>query len=139
MKRTRKLARRDPFKWPSTPIINVWWQANEAPFDDSTLSRLRDEQTAMHMMCRPPVASLKERLGKHNFTWMGECRYWVWEGADWRVFAGTTGVSFEVRYGLNKKQALNAWHDFLSRLGITSTDVHCVKTTMRQSAQHRAF
>jgi hypothetical protein len=115
-------------RFESTPIINVWWQSGEKPYDKRTMSRYHDELMAMHLVCKPPVTSLKKKLGKQDFTLTGsECRYWIWEGADWRVFAGKTGISFEVRCGLNKKRALAAWRDFLKRIGLTDAAMHRAK------------
>jgi hypothetical protein len=66
------------------------------------------------------VKFLKARLGRQKFCWQGpSVRNWVWEGDDWRAFASTRGVSFELRVGLTTEQALAAWHDFMRKVGLT--------------------
>lgn len=104
----------DPFKWETTPIVNI------TQFDSAQdRMNLLDEMMSMHRTLRPPVDSLKQRLGKQKFTWVGEYRFWVWEGADWRVFASNKhGVSFEVRATLNREQAVAAWQDFKAKAGL---------------------
>jgi len=107
------------FKWESTPLINVLSYATTGTYKELVDSYF-DETMKMHNTLRPPVGSLKERLGKQSFTWNGEYRFWVWEGVDWRVFASDKqGVSFEVREGLTSEQAFAAWSDFKRRVGIS--------------------
>ncbi len=101
--------------WDSTPLVNV------AMNNSTAQDRLRylDEVMAMHKELRPPVGSLKQRLGKQSYTWDGEYRFWIWEGENWRGFASNKqGVSFEVRCGLSKVQAFAAWDDFRKKAGL---------------------
>lgn len=106
------------FAWESTPLINIM-QRGDSALPVSWHMDLLDGTMAMHRALRPPVDALKAKLGKQAFTWVGEYRFWVWEGADWRVFASNIhGVSFEVREGLGREAALEAWNDFLSRVGL---------------------
>lgn len=108
----------DPFKWDSTPLVNIGWQTEEG-LDPRESSQLLDESMAMHKALRPPVESLKAKLGKQAFTWNGEYRFWVWEGPNWRVFASNKhGVSFEVKEGLTKQAAFAAWQDFRKKVGL---------------------
>lgn len=104
------------FEWNSTPLINLMLNGK---MSKRVRDRTFNETMAMHHACNPAVKSLKEKLGRQDFTWMGsECKNWIWEGADWRVFASELGVTFEVREGLTTRQALVAWRDFLARIGI---------------------
>lgn len=103
------------FAWDSTPLINIMQWDNPVQQRMSLL----DESMAMHRALRPPVESLKAKLGKQAFTWNGEYRFWIWEGTDWRVFASNIhGISFEVRCGLSKEAALAAWLDFQQKVGL---------------------
>ena len=106
------------FDWESTPLVNIGWQTEEG-LEPRESAQLLDECMAMHLALRPPVDSLRAKLGKQAFTWVGEYRFWVWEGANWRVFASNIhGVSFEVRAGLTKQASFAAWLDFQQKVGL---------------------
>ncbi len=104
--------------WNSTPLINLSWNCQEG-LTTQELVDLQKKLMSMHTKLRHPVESLKKLLGKQSYTWVGEFRFWVWEFKNWRVFASNKqGVSFEYREGISKKAALEAWNDFLTRIGV---------------------
>lgn len=53
---------------------------------------------------RPAVVRAKEALGKQDYCWVGEFRYYIWERPfdfkgqtlRWRLFASKRGLDFEV-------------------------------------------
>lgn len=67
-----------------------------------------------------PVAFMKSRLGRQDYCFTGEFRYWVWEDdAGWRVYVSNhKGIGFEVDASLNLDEALKAWEDFQKRVGL---------------------
>ncbi len=105
-----------PMDWESTPLTNVLF--NSTP------------EVSLDMSAQIFVASLArgdkgakdfhlERLGKQKTTFTSECRYYVWEGKDWRVFAANGyGTSFEVREDISTEEAIEAWKDYLRAVGI---------------------
>ncbi len=115
------------FSWDSTPVINIPWMS-KSEFTDEQLKLFQDECMAMHRILRPPVQSLKTRLGKQNFTWVGEYRFWVWEGENWRVYASNAkGICFEVRETLSVDDAFKAWQDFRVKTGISKIRLKIAK------------
>lgn len=66
---------------------------------------------------RPCVQAHKNKLGKQNYCWNGEFRFWIWETESWRVFVSNTkGICFEVLDSLSYEEAWNTWKDYLNRM-----------------------
>lgn len=106
-----------PFAWESTPLINVGWQSGE-PFTDQELTQIYDGIMRAHYIMHPNAKqALKRLLGKQKFTWLSWIRHWVWENDNWRVFASSEGMAFEVKYGMTKAESLTAFQDFLNKIG----------------------
>ena len=76
----------------------------------------------------PSVQWHKEMMGKQDFTFQGEYRYWVWEHLDlnrqmftWYVFVSNIkGACFEVRNDATPEEALIYWHQYLGFMGLES-------------------
>jgi len=107
----------DRFTWDSDGVLNYAFTGAAL---DEQWSR---ELSQMHHLSYDEggaVKFLKARLGRQKFCWQGSSvRNWVWEGDDWRAFASTRGVSFEVRTGSTVEQAFAAWQDFKRKVGLT--------------------
>lgn len=101
--------------WDSMPLINY----SNMTDDREIMKRLLDEMTPMHQKMRPSVDSHKRALGKQDYCWNGSQRFWVWEGANWRVFCNNVrGTSFEVREGITLEEAFAAWDDYRVKVGL---------------------
>ena len=88
----------------STPIINYIFN-----WTDEEMKNLQDELMEMYRHTRPTVTFHKNKLDKQTYTWIGEYRYWVWEGNNWRVYCSNKkGTCFEVAVGLSKPQVIDA-------------------------------
>jgi hypothetical protein len=93
-------------KWESTPVENI-------TFSKEKREQFLRESMEINRVCRPPVEYHKQKLGKQHYTWIGEYRFWVWEGQDWRVFCSNKkGICFEVRIGLSKAKIQKAWDEY---------------------------
>lgn len=63
------------------------------------------------------VNFVKSRLGKQDYTWVGEFRFWVWERGDWRLLANNhKGLCVELRDNLSKEKVKAAWDDLRTQL-----------------------
>lgn len=107
-------------KFHSTPLVNYVHKGFGAPKD---IEEFRNEIMALALVPRktPPVKWMKGKLGKQKYTWIGSCRYWIWEGSNdsWRVFVNNTkGICFEVNHKLNPSKAKLAWKDFIGKIGL---------------------
>jgi hypothetical protein len=105
------------FEWASIPLINY-------------VNVLDDEETEelVHLMKEAESAANaegqvefhKERLGKQIACFQVNFRWWVWEGKNWRVFASNKAkrISIEVRAGLGKKLAWQAFDSYRRQVGL---------------------
>jgi len=84
--------------------------------DMSSIVRMSQAPREAGMKC---VDFYRAKLGKQTYCVNGsECRDWVWETPDWRVYVNNNmGVAFEVRVDLTDEQALEAWRDYASKIG----------------------
>ncbi len=108
------------FAWEGTPIINYLFTLLEDEFElfHKELMTMHAAPSAHNLK---PMQFAKTRLGKQNYTWVGEYRFWVWETNDWRMFVSNRqGISVEVRIDLNKTQVQMAWNDLQFKLGLKS-------------------
>lgn len=95
--------------WDTTPFINHVFAAGKGGCHSDVLDQVKE----MHSKMRPSVDAHKKLLGKQDYCWNGEYRFWVWEGTDWRVFCSNIqGTSFEVREGITIERAFAAWEDY---------------------------
>ena len=63
------------------------------------------------------VPLLKRKLGSQKRTWVGEYRFWIWEGENWRIYGSNIkGLCFEVLPELTPTQALKAWREVFQKL-----------------------
>jgi len=109
-------------RWASTPIVNyvVSWSGEQSyGFCDEMLAV---GLTPSKMGIRP-VQLMKERLGKQDYCWTGEFRFWVWEQSNWRVFVSNQkGICFEVREDLDYAHVRAAWDDFRTKIGAITNE-----------------
>lgn len=110
-----------PFKWESDSIINYAFKLLDDRRDEQ-YTRLQAQLIAMHLVQgkEGSVAFHKKRLGRQKFCWQGgDCRYWIWEGKDWRVFANNGhGTSIEVRVGLTIDAAMVVFQEYRKVVGL---------------------
>lgn len=98
----------------STPLLNI--------LRGVTLHQYIEEYTVlMERHPQPAVAWHKQTLGRQDYTFVGERRYWVWEretaGIRWRVYVSNIrGISLEVEQGATPDQALGCWRDYRSQM-----------------------
>jgi hypothetical protein len=104
--------------WDSEPIIN---KVMNGQVDKATLECFSAELQALHRAAHKsrPIAFHKAQLGRQNYTWVGEYRFWVWETDTWRVYVSDQqGTSLEVKDSLSPEQSLAAWNDYLFKMGL---------------------
>ena len=120
--------------WESTPIVNKLWGEGRDAWSDFEKEAFQSEMMAMHRAPRTVALNAYKReewkgtvgfykavLGKQNYTWVGEYRFWIWERNGWRVYVSNIqGVSFEVQADFTKEQTKAAWDDFRARIGLYS-------------------
>lgn len=111
--RTKELEPVGPKGWDSTPIQSVLQER---------FSEIVEEfKQVQKSLALRSVPVLKEKLGRQAFTFVGECRYWVWEDAvaGWRIYANNRkGMCFDVRDDAIPEQAVEAWKSFRNKAGI---------------------
>jgi hypothetical protein len=110
----------NPFAWDSTPPINILRGVN--------CNRICSAFTAIGKAAHKekPVVFHKRVLGRQNYCWNNglSSRFWVWEGADWRVFVNNdVGVAFEVRTTLSEASVYKALFDYMKRIGISNVEL----------------
>lgn len=116
--------------WESEAFINRVFKL--AVDDQSRYREIQAQLARMHTASsiEGSVPFHKERLGKQDYIWVGEFRFWVWETPDWRVYANNhKGTCFEIREDLSDEEALAAWVDYLEKI-----DLFNVKPTSEQEA-----
>jgi hypothetical protein len=105
-------------RWQSTPLDNYfvkWTNKQSASFTGEMFDVLR----APAKSGLKPVSFMKKLLGKQDYCWNGEFRFWVWQQGDWRVYVSNTkGICFEVREFLSYGEVIYAWNDFRMKIGI---------------------
>ena len=102
--------------YDTVPILQYVFE-----MDSEESKRYQDELAAMHTAAHNerPIAFHKRHLGRQNYTWLGSCRYWVWEGPDWRVMVSNDiGVCFEVKLNLTKDQVRLAWDNYRKKINL---------------------
>lgn len=96
----------------TTSIINLMRGAS-----DTDVNSYRDTSMTYQLLAREDgsvVKFHKSRLGKQDYCWNGEYRYWIWEGDDWRIYVSDIkGFCFEVAEGLNLSRALAVWNRYI--------------------------
>jgi len=105
-------------KWESDSLINLL-RGEEYDVQRSCVDRMITLQSIIGLSYEGSVNFHKKRLGKQNYTWNGEYRFWVWEGPNWRVYASNIcGTSFEARAHLTPTEALQALQDYFSKISL---------------------
>jgi hypothetical protein len=115
--------KRDRQTWESEAFINRVFTL--MPDDQPRYREIQSEIMQMHRASSKmgSVALHKDRLGDQDYTWVGEFRFWVWETADWRVYANNhKGTCFEIRADLTDEEAFAAWKDYLARLDLANVN-----------------
>jgi hypothetical protein len=110
----------------TTPFVNILMNSEDEP--DRTLEA-KEFLWVSFIVGSPKVQKVKALLGRQDYTWMGSCRYWIWERGNWRVFVNNDkGLCFEVLPTLTVKQAIAEWEDFKKQLGVTPEKMAEMKT-----------
>lgn len=109
-------------RWEGDSFLNFLFNVDGGCKADE-LEVIQDQLGKMHRKAHEerPIAWHKRVLGRQNYTWNGEFRFWVWESENWRVYVSDKkGVCFEPRVGLSRLQAIEAWEDYRKKMGLQS-------------------
>lgn len=107
----------------TTPIINILY--SDLSFDTS-------EMVLVDLLIgSPKVQAFKNKLGRQNYCFQGEYRYWVWESVYWKVYVSNSkGQTLEVPEDFNINQAKLSWENFKKSLKITAKDIADLRKKM---------
>lgn len=104
--------------YSSTPILNLC-RTDKKGIDK--LWRLERSffklKMSYHAIESKPVSLVKKVLGKQNYCWNGEFRYWVWENSQRRIFVSNQkGICFEVSDNLSFREAIKEYKKFIDSI-----------------------
>jgi len=102
-------------KWDGATIESLIYNRD---FSQAKCDDMFKRLYALMRVAKPPVQWHKNRLGKQTKTWVGEFRFWIWEGENWRVFVNNTkGTCLEVKLDISKEKVLVAFEDYMTKVG----------------------
>lgn len=105
-----------PETWVGNTLVNYIMLIKDRELAESVSRQLH----TMHLIqdAFGPVKYNTEKLGPPKWEWERYENVWesIWEGKNWRVYAGEEGTAVELRAGLTEMEVLEAWADYLEKL-----------------------
>lgn len=105
----------------TTPPTNLGRGADPEMFDALLVALLGRHQKIDERVQQAGLSLIKYhqgKLGKQDYCWTGEFRFWIWDRIGYRLFiSNLKGISFEVPLDASVQDAQEALDVYLRELG----------------------